>query len=132
MSEKLGLRNQEKKNELWSHWLYDIACWKQTYHNNNWIKHSRTLGIICYVTMLWALDDALITRKLCENINQKRNSQWIQNARGEYANEMYAQNLHMHRIYINEMRFSLCTIKNTKKKSKIIIFFKYLDLKIVK
>ena len=50
-------------------------------------------------TVSRALEGALITRKLCENINENRNSQRIKVARAEYAHEMYARNLQTDRIY---------------------------------
>ena len=60
-------------------------------------------------TVSRALDGALITRKLCENINENRNSQRIKDQRAEYAHDMYARNLQMDRIYIDEMGFNLYT-----------------------
>ena len=61
------------------------------------------------VTISRYLEGELITRKICENIQEQRNSQRIKDSRAAFAHDMYAGILQNDRIYIDEMGMNLYT-----------------------
>ena len=61
------------------------------------------------MTVSRSLQGELITLKLARNIPNNRNSPQVKTLRLEYANWMYAEGIHKHRIYIDETGFNLYT-----------------------
>lgn len=66
---------------------------------------------VCNATVSRALDGELITLKQVRNIPLNRNSESVKTARVAFANYMYDDGIHQHRVYIDETGYNLYTAR---------------------
>lgn len=66
---------------------------------------------VCNMTVSRALDGELFTLKQVHNVPVNRNSESVKLARVAFANYMYDQGIHQHRVYIDETGYNLYTAR---------------------